>query len=114
MKYLLLLSSIALAITGQLILKRGVMQSSLVFTLPSILSTLFSPLIILGLSFYVMSTLCWLFVLQRFPLSVAYPTGALGYVFTVLLSVVFLQEPLSVRKIVSLLLIVSGVATLYQ
>jgi len=49
MKYLLLFSSMALAVAGQIFLKKGILPSSFSPTFSSILKTLFSPLVFFGL-----------------------------------------------------------------
>ncbi len=114
MNYILLLCSIFLGICGQLLLKKGVMASSLSPNFVSIFKTLLSPLVFSGLLLYGLSAIIWLFVLQRFPLSVAYPSLALSYVVIVILSSIFLKEPLSQDKIIGTILIFGGVAFLFR
>lgn len=109
MRYLLLMVSMSLAVIGQFFLKKGVMVSDLSPNFLSIIRTFFSPKVFLGLVFYGLSTVAWLFVLQKFDLSVAYPSLALTYIIVVLLSVVILGESFSWFKIVGVLLIFLGV-----
>jgi len=104
----------ALGVAGQLLLKRGVVASSLTPNIGSVLSTVFSPLVFTGLLLYGISAIIWLFVLQRFPLSVAYPSLALMYVVVVILSFFLLKEPLTFYKISGILLIVLGVYLLFR
>lgn len=112
MRYLLLFSSIGISLIGQFTLKKGILQSSLSPSLISIIQTLFSPLVMMGISLYVVSMILWLFVLQRFPLSVAYPVGALGYVIIVIVSSVFFNEAITVQKIIAVGCIIFGVVLL--
>lgn len=114
MKYLLLLFSMSLAVAGQFFLKKGVVASSLNPTALSILKTLFSPLVLTGFLLYGISSIIWLFVLQRFPLSVAYPALSLTYIAIVFLSIYVLKEPVTSVKIIGILLIVSGVYFLFK
>lgn len=114
MKYLLLAVSMLLSVTGQLLLKKGVISSSLSFELIPILRTIFSPFIILGLSSYALSAIFWLFVLQRFQLSVAYPALSLTYILIVLLGFFFFKEPVTTAKILGVILVVSGVFLIFQ
>jgi len=113
-KYLLLLISMSLAITGQFLLKKGVSLSSLSPNFLSIVSTIFTPLVFLGLTMYALSSVVWLFVLQKFPLSIAYPSLALTYVVVVLLSIFILKEPFTLMKLTGVILIFLGVFCLYR
>jgi len=109
MKYVLLLLSMTMAVTGQLLFKRGLSSATLVPTIGSVLQTIFIPTVFLGFFIYGMSSIVWLFVLQKLPLSVAYPSLALTYVIVVMASFVLFKEPLTVDKIVGVLLISIGV-----
>jgi len=110
MKYFLLGSSMILAILGQFLLKKGVIASTLVPSIGSFLKTVFSPIVFLGF----VSAILWLFVLQKFPLSVAYPALSLTYVVVVILSVFLLKEPINSFKIAGMLLIILGVYFLFK
>lgn len=114
MKYLLLLISMSLAICGQFLLKKGVSLSNLTPNFLSIVSTIFNPLVFLGLVIYALSSVVWLFVLQKFPLSVAYPSLALTYIVVVLMSVFILKESFTLIKLLGVVLIFSGVFCLYR
>lgn len=114
MRFLLLFISLSLGIVGQFFLKKGVVDSHLAANAESLFKTVFSPFVFSGLVLYGISALVWLFVLKKFPLSVAYPTLALSYVVIVLLGAIFIDEPLTKYKLVGIVLIVSGVYYLYQ
>ena len=103
-----------LAVVGQFFLKRGVLASSLLPNVESIIRTVLSPLVLLGFILYGVSAVVWLFVLQRFPLSVAYPALSLTYVAIVILSVVALKEPITSLKIAGVLFIIIGVYFLFK
>ena len=77
-----LLTAVALAATGQLVLKHGMVraQSTAGDSGRSLLLvTASSPWIIGGLMIFAASAVAWLLTLARVPLSVAYPFNALGY-----------------------------------
>lgn len=114
MEYILLGGSMLLAILGQFLLKRGILASTLSPNLDSIIKTIFSPFVLVGFIVYGISSIIWLFVLQKFPLSVAYPALSLTYVVIVILSVFLLKEPFTSLKVIGMLLIVLGVYFLFR
>lgn len=62
-----------------------------------------------GLTLYFLSTLVWLAVLSREPVSKAYPFVGLGFVMTMLLGWGVLHESLTPSKVVGTLLVIAGV-----
>lgn len=103
-----------LAVIGQIFLKRGILSSTLSPTLPSIFKTLLTPLVFFGFFLYGLSSIIWLFVLQKFPLSVAYPAASLAYIMIILLSWGIFKEPLGLNKILGCFLIIIGVYLIFQ
>lgn len=114
MKYLLLVTSMLLAIVGQFFIKKGINQSSLTLNISSILGTLFNPSVFLGFLVYGISSIIWLFVLKKFELSVAYPALSLTYVAIVILSAKFYGEPLTLFKSIGIIFIIGGVYLLFR
>src|SRR3989344_1867393 len=108
MRYLLLTSSMLLAIIGQFFLKSGVLLSNLTPNVQSIVQTIISPFVLIGFLAYGTSSIIWLFVLQKFPLSVAYPALSLTYIAIVVISFYVLKEPLTSPKIFGVFLIIAG------
>lgn len=104
----------SLAVMGQFLLKIGVNSQSLVPNFQSVVKTLFSPFVFFGFLLYGLSSIIWLFVLQKFPLSVAYPALAVSYILVVFISSMFLKEPLTFFKIGGTLLIICGVFLLFK
>jgi drug/metabolite transporter (DMT)-like permease len=100
------------ALLGQFFLKKGITSSSLTFDIASIFKTIFSPVVFLGFVFYGLSSIMWLFVLQKFPVSVAYPSLAVTYVVTLLVGTIAFHEVISIQKIAGVLLIFVGVYVL--
>lgn len=108
-KYILLISSMTLAVLGQIFFKKGIASSALSPNILSILQTIFTPYVFFGFFIYGLSSIVWLFVLQRFPLSVAYPSLALTYIIVAVLSTFIFKESLNFEKIIGILLIFIGV-----
>ncbi len=71
-----------------------------------------SPLVWLGLALYGTSAVLWLWVLSRLHVSLAYPLVSLGFVVTLVVGVVWLDEPFSWLRVFACGLIVAGVALL--
>jgi len=103
-----------LAVIGQLLLKAGVLASSLSPSLDSILKTIFQPFVFLGLTSYGLSAIIWLFVLQKFPLSVAYPALSLTYIAIIASSYYIFKEPITSTKVLGVLFIILGVYFLFK
>ena len=111
-KYLLLGTSISLAILGQLLMKRG-MQIFGTFPVSQLLQNLipmiFSPFVFLGLAAFAVSSVFWLVILSRFELSLVYPMVSTAYVAVALLSWAFLGETVSLIRWLGILVICFGV-----
>lgn len=103
-----------IAVAGQFLLKKGIEASTLAPNLSSIIKTIFSPYVFFGFLAYGISSIFWLFVLQRFPLSVAYPALSLTYIVILFISFFFLKEPLVASKIAGVSFIVIGVFFLFK
>lgn len=106
---------VTLAATGQLLLKRGVsnlapFSNRAVFQFYAGVAG--SPWVWAGVIAYVLSSLIWLVVISRMPLSIAYPALSASYAAVIILSAVFFGEPLTGWKVFSGALIVSGVLLL--
>jgi multidrug transporter EmrE-like cation transporter len=85
-------------------------QSGLKSTLYELVWVIFTNIsVLLGLFAYVASAGVWLFVLSKVDVSKAYPFVGLGFVGTMLFAFWFLNEPLTLSKIVGTSLIVIGV-----
>ncbi|MCU1798790.1 4-amino-4-deoxy-L-arabinose-phosphoundecaprenol flippase subunit ArnF [Pectobacterium polaris] len=114
--YIWALGSIVLASTAQVLMKSGMLA------LPSIsiahwpsLSTLLAGwpavAVLFGMLCYGLSMVCWFMVLRYLPLSRAYPLISLSYAVVYLAAVFlpWLNEPMSLRKNLGVLIILLGV-----
>ena len=108
---LLVLSAVALAATGQLMLKHG-MQVATARAHGShgslVIAAATTPWVLLGLVVFAVSAVAWLGALSRLPLNVAYPFNALGYIVILTASVVVLHEHANVLTWAGSLLVVAG------
>ena len=65
-----------------------------------------------GVALYLLSFVFYFLGLREGELSVLYPMVALGYIWTMLWSKAFFDEPFTGRKVAGILLIIGGVALL--
>jgi drug/metabolite transporter (DMT)-like permease len=108
------LLSIGLSGLGQLLLRRGAMEvapiSDLTVTQAQTwVSLLFNGWIAAGLGAWAASTLLWIVVLNRAPLSYVYVIGSLNYLVVPLLSRWLFGEQVSRLQTVGMAVIVAGV-----
>jgi drug/metabolite transporter (DMT)-like permease len=104
----LIVSSVAFGAGGQVLLRLGARGAGQAGADATLLEALSSPAVLLGLAFYTVSSVLWLFVLSRVSLSIAYPMGALTYVF-VIVGGLLMGEAVTVERWAGALLIVTGV-----
>lgn len=114
---LLIALDIFLAIGGQFLIKLG-MNSVGSFTGVPLVNffskVIVSPFIIGGFALYFISSFVWFLVLSRVDLSIAYPSLSLGYLLVIILSFLFLKEPITPFKIFGSLLICLGVFFIFK
>lgn len=114
MHYIVALISIILGSIAQYFLKIGVIavsEKSKNIT-EMIKSGITNSYLLCGLFCYGLSLLFWFYVLSKMELSRAYPIVSLGYVFTLILGYMFLNEEITVPKIVGISFIIVGVIVL--
>ena len=73
------------------------------------LQAVLDPVAWAGIVFWGVELLAWMAVLERVPLSIAFPLMALSYVVTVLAAALFLKESVSLRHAAGASLITAGV-----
>ena len=74
-----------------------------------VLDALTQPLIWTGIALWAAEVIAWIFVLQRAPLSLAYPVMTLTYVGVPLAGMLVLGERLSRRQVAGAALVATGV-----
>ena len=112
---LLILFSISIAVTGQILIKIGINHIGIVnFSNLDALKQLFfgvikSPLVISGLFLYVISAAIWMVVLSAVDLSFAYPFIGFTYVMVLVLSKFILKEDVNPIRWAGALIVTIGV-----
>ncbi len=107
---LTLIAAIAVNITGETLLKRGMNQvGELHFNAPALLRTFTSPWVLSGFALVFFAAVVWLRVISREDLSWAYPMLALGYLPLLLSSQGILGENVSVQRWIGTAVVILGV-----
>jgi multidrug transporter EmrE-like cation transporter len=109
--FVILLSAVALAALGQVMLKHGMLQAkSLAESQHESLArtAVLNPWVVSGLVVFGLSAIAWLTTLSRVPLNLAYPFNALGYLAILGASVVVLHERANVWTLVGSSMVVCG------
>lgn len=106
--FAILMVSLVCGSAGQYFFKRG-MSGGAISLGPQVIMFLFKPLILTGLVFYGLATLCWLVILSQTPLSLAYPFISLSYILVVLMGKYIFDERVTWLSWVGLGLICIGV-----
>jgi len=109
-----ILISVSLSVVAQILLKHGMSNSSIQAALNSDALTagitIFTNIsVVAGLAAYVSSAGIWLLVLSKIDVSKAYPFVGIGFIGTMMFAYWFLNEPLTLTKVVGTLLVLAGV-----
>jgi multidrug transporter EmrE-like cation transporter len=114
-----ILISVFLSVVAQILLKHGMSNGTVQTALTSDVLTagiaIFSNIsVVAGLTAYVSSAGIWLLVLSKIDVSKAYPFVGIGFIGTMLFAYWFLNEPLTLTKVVGTLLVLAGVLLISQ
>lgn len=106
----LIITSVAIAACGQLLLRHGMRlaKSEAGASGSLVMQAATSPYVIGGLAVFGLSAVLWLATLSRVPLSVAYPFNALGYLGILTMSALVLHEHVPVQTWLGSALVVAG------
>lgn len=114
--FLALCPTVFLVLYGQLITKWRVgVLANAASTIPSgqlskLINYLSDPYIISAYVASLLGSVAWMFVIERYPLSIAFPIYISGTILGVIVGgVIIFNEPLTPLRISALLLIISGV-----
>jgi drug/metabolite transporter (DMT)-like permease len=108
MIYLMLLLNICMLVTGQVLWKLAV-TNIVEWNSSTIFSLLVSPYFLGGAFLYALATGVWLYVLSKLPLSVAYPSQSLSYVFAAFIALLLFKETIGTSQWIGMVLIIVGV-----
>ena len=110
---LLLLCNVLFTVTGQLLLKQGMLQVGRVGELdrviPKLMKAFMNPFVIGGIATYGFTTMIWLVILSRVKLSIAYPMISLGYVISIFFAWFFFKESVPKIRVMGAIVICIGV-----
>ena len=98
---------------GQILFKKTALSMSTLGALSlidGIMKAIFIPWLYLALTVYALATVFWLYILQRIPLSVAYPFTALAMIIVPIFSVFLFEEKLTYSYFMGSILVISGIA----
>lgn len=118
--FLYIFGTIAFTVYGQLILKwrivkYGDLPERLTDKIIYLLKALLDPFILSGLFAAFIASLFWMAAMTKFDVSFAYPLITAGLTFiTVFFAIVILNEPVSLNKVLGVLLIMSGVLVMVR
>ena len=109
-----MLGSVLFTVYGQIIVKwqvakAGALPATLSERIPFLLGLILNPWVLSAILAGFFALLCWLAAMTKFELSYAYPFMSLAFVFVLVLSAVLFREPLTVAKILGVLLIIAGI-----
>ena len=115
----MVLLMVVCANTGDLLLKKGMLQIGAVETTPvgiwqALLSTIHNGTIWLGILFLIAFTFCYMTAVSWADYSYVMPAGAFGYAIQTALAVVILHEEVSTERWMGVVLIVAGVLLVGQ
>ena len=115
----MVLLMVVCANTGDLMLKRGMLQIGAVQTTPigiwhALISTIHNGTIWLGILFLIAFTFCYMTAVSWADYSFVMPAGAFGYAIQTMLAVVILHEAVNTQRWIGVVLIVTGVLLVGQ
>ena len=114
----ILFIAIAMGAIGQIGMKAGMNRvriksggelGPIIAALPRIFT---DPYVLFGIGMYLLSTVLWLWVLSRVPLSFAYPCISVSYIIIIVAGKRIFHERIDAWKIAAVILILAGVIVL--
>jgi len=110
--YVLFASSLILAVTGQLLMKKG-MNAFGSFPISQmvqkIIPMFMNPYVFVGFACFGLSSIFWLAVLSRFEISMVYPMVSLAYVVVAIASLILFKENVTLIRWIGIGVILLGV-----
>lgn len=105
--FLCLLNTLMM-VCGQMLFKLG-SNGRTISKASDLISLLFSPVILLALMLYGITTLLWLYILSRVKISFAYPIQALAFPIVLIASSLIFREEIPINRWIGVVIIVAGV-----
>jgi len=115
----MIFTPIIIGVFGQVMLKIGMMQIGKYSLLQKgiilqYLKIIFNPYVFFGLTAYFISTLFWLYLISRVPLSFAYPMLSLSYIIITVIAVVLFKEQINLYNWLGIGVIMLGLILVTQ
>lgn len=112
--YILVIVSVFLNVAGQIFIKKGVdnliiNDINLLDKIFLMVKSLFSTWIFLGFSSVFLASIFWMFALTKLELGAAYPFMSLSFILILIFGYFFLDESITLYKLLGVLLIMVGV-----
>lgn len=107
MRYWLLVATIAMMATGQILFKTAADGTER-------WAFLFSPVFIAALALYAATTVVWIFTLRSWPITIAYPAQATAIALVTLISIPLFGERPSPQAWIGILTIIAGLLILIK
>jgi len=113
MDWLYIAATVLFTVYGQVVLKFRLNQlqplpGHLYDKFSTLFALVFDPLIFSGFFAAFLASLTWMAALTRFDLSYAYPFMSLSFVFVIIISGLLFGEPISMQKVLGVMLITGG------
>ncbi|MDM8517348.1 EamA family transporter [Desulfobacterales bacterium HSG16] len=114
MNFLYIIGTVVFTVYSQLVVRwrithYGKLPAALTDQVIFFSKVLIDPFVISAVIASFTAALCWMAAMTKFELSFAYPFTSLSFVLVLLLSGLFFHEPVTLPKIIGILLIVSGI-----
>ncbi|WP_266202571.1 EamA family transporter [Pontibacter kalidii] len=111
--YLYIVGTIIFTVYGQIILKwrlgqKGVLPETLANKLIFLVNALLDPFIFSGFASAFIASLFWMAAMTKFEITKAYPFMSLAPAIVLVVGVIFLNENLTIGKVVGLIFIFIG------
>ncbi|OXT08513.1 transporter [Thermoanaerobacterium thermosaccharolyticum] len=106
---ILIIISVILSASAQILLKYGVKNISITGSVFHILVQYINIYVLLGIMSYIGSMIIWLYVLTKVNVGYAYSFTSLGFVLVMLFSILLFGENVNLLKIIGTLLIGFGI-----
>jgi len=112
--YLYILGTIVFTLYGQIIIKwqvsnAGAFPEDTAGKIWFLLRLTLNPWVISSLVCAFLAFICWIVAMTKFDLSYAYPFMSLSFVFILVFSAILFHEPLTVPKVLGVILIMAGI-----
>jgi drug/metabolite transporter (DMT)-like permease len=110
--FIILATSILLAVTGQLMMKKGMMvvgTFSITQLHNKLIPMFLNPFVFFGFACFGLSSIFWLVVLSRFDISFVYPMVSVAYILVALFSMIVFKESVTLVRWLGILVIIAGV-----